>query len=597
MTGGDNVNVAIADAIGPDGGWGWMIVFSSFMIHFIMDGITYAMAEIYLEPMLTALKLDRGHVSAIFSNLPAITLFSGPIATVFTNMYGCRIVTIVGACLASLGFFLSRWWENIYYYYITIGLMGGFGLIYAPAIISVAYYFDRKRSLAMGIAVCASGFGTVIFPPLMHWMIKTLFRREYKPALLVESGIILTCVIFGALMLPLPQEKAERRREEIKTRKQAKRQAASVTQNLANTELQQQAPLLAGRQLVDSARAGKTNTAVSASSNANQQKPPVALQSKPDDPTQSDDENEEEDEHLASRASPAVIRKDAMYQGSLENIPLYKENIEEYHRKIITPLEVTDQPASSTAAATNVDHIKVKGFFGELKAEVGIKFLADGAFLLFTISNFLTSLGFNVPYNFAHDLAKDAHVVEHQREYVIMSIGLSNAIGRIIIGYLGDHKKINRLYLYNSTLILAGIATILAPYCRSNVIPHIAYASVFGFFSGGYVGLTSIIITDLVGIHNLSSAFGIILLFQGIAVAIGTPVTGIMRDSFAKHARPFLWPYFTFGSFIVLSGIILFGIPTLKRRQQRCRKLTKTELDMGVVSYADKNPSSPEQQK
>lgn len=22
----------------PDGGWGWVIVFSSFMIHFIMDG-------------------------------------------------------------------------------------------------------------------------------------------------------------------------------------------------------------------------------------------------------------------------------------------------------------------------------------------------------------------------------------------------------------------------------------------------------------------------------------------------------------------------------------------------------------------------------
>lgn len=76
------------------------------------------------------------------------------------------------------------------------------------------------------------------------------------------------------------------------------------------------------------------------------------------------------------------------------------------------------------------------------------------------------------------------------------------------------------------TLVVAGIATISAPHCGSSVISHIGYASIFGFFSGGYVGLTVIIIADLVGVDNVSSALGIILLFQGIAVFIGTPLTG-----------------------------------------------------------------------
>jgi len=31
-------NGVIPRTIVPDGGWGWVIVFSSFMIHFIMDG-------------------------------------------------------------------------------------------------------------------------------------------------------------------------------------------------------------------------------------------------------------------------------------------------------------------------------------------------------------------------------------------------------------------------------------------------------------------------------------------------------------------------------------------------------------------------------
>ncbi|CAF4169960.1 unnamed protein product [Rotaria sordida] len=204
MTGSSNTNTNVPGKIVPDGGWGWVIVFSSFMIHFIMDGITYAMAEIYLEPMLEKFQLNRGYVSAIFSILPAVTLGAGPIATVFTNMYGCRIVTIVGACLASLGFFLSRWWVNIYYYYITIGITGGigFGLIYAPALISVGYYFERKRSLAVGIAI------------------------------------------------PLPQEHSEQRRAQLRLRKEAKQQAARVVEQAANTD-EQQTKLLTNRERLD----------------------------------------------------------------------------------------------------------------------------------------------------------------------------------------------------------------------------------------------------------------------------------------------------------------------------------------------------------
>lgn len=38
----------------------------------------------------------------------------------------------------------------------------GFGLIYLPAIVSVTMYFEKYRSLATGIAVCGSGFGTYV---------------------------------------------------------------------------------------------------------------------------------------------------------------------------------------------------------------------------------------------------------------------------------------------------------------------------------------------------------------------------------------------------------------------------------------------------
>jgi len=52
------------------------------------------------------------------------------------------------------------------------------------------------------------------------------------------------------------------------------------------------------------------------------------------------------------------------------------------------------------------------------------------------------------------------------------------------------------------------------------------YGSVFGFTIGAYVGLTSVILVDLLGLEKLTNAFGILLLFQGIAALIGPPIAG-----------------------------------------------------------------------
>jgi len=135
---------------------------------------------------------------------------------------------------------------------------------------------------------------------------------------------------------------------------------------------------------------------------------------------------------------------------------------------------------------------------------------------------------------------------------------------------------------------MAGIATMVAPLCGSIVYSHMSYASLFGFFSGGYVGLTTVIADDLLGKDNVSNALGILYLFQGIATALGTPIVGkrkffsiiynfiylkgAMRDAFADFSQPYLWPYLIFGGSIVLSGIIFFPLVFSRRRQEPHQK-------------------------
>ena len=47
----------------------------------------------------------------------------------------------------------------------------GFGLMYLPSIVMVGFYFDKKRALATGIAVCGSGIGTFLFAPLANFLV------------------------------------------------------------------------------------------------------------------------------------------------------------------------------------------------------------------------------------------------------------------------------------------------------------------------------------------------------------------------------------------------------------------------------------------
>jgi len=43
--------------------------------------------------------------------------------------------------------------------------------MYLPSIVMVSFYFDRRRALATGIAVCGSGVGTFVLAPFFNFLV------------------------------------------------------------------------------------------------------------------------------------------------------------------------------------------------------------------------------------------------------------------------------------------------------------------------------------------------------------------------------------------------------------------------------------------
>jgi len=574
---------SIASVSPPDGGWGWWVVFASFMIHIVADGITYSFG-IFLVALIDKFNADRGYASLIPSILVGITLGSGPIASSFVNKYGCRTVTILGAIIAAGGLALSMFATSITYLFFSVGVCTGFGfgLIYLPAIVSVSMYFEKKRAFATGIAVCGSGLGTFIMAPVTEGLITAL---DWEYAILVTGGLVLSCCAFGCLMRPL--ESSQAKKEELSDEEEkpltlsngippggepadnGKPQNGHVV--LSPPELQvngtavpyiqpfaQQMGMANGGKV--GAGSGKYNEmarmAMSHPAFLNQaeQRPQVVFGS------HSQFENIKK-RQMSAVTSGVMGRKDIFYSGSLYNIPEFKDNPHTYRRsmrKIATETGQLSRGEEETKVlCCNVSSKNARVF----QQMVDFSLFKDPIFLMYAVSNFFTSIGFNVPYVYTVDRARGWEISEKDAAFLLSIIGIANTLGRLFLGWLSDRRFINRLYLYNSCLVLCGVSMGLSSFMATYTW-QIIYCAIFGVTSGAYVGLTSVVLVDLLGLDKLTNAFGLLLMFQGIASVIGPPFTGALYDALGNYDAGF---YFA-GTMIFISGAMLFAIPALQKR-------------------------------
>ena len=95
------------------------------------------------------------------------------------------------------------------------------------------------------------------------------------------------------------------------------------------------------------------------------------------------------------------------------------------------------------------------------------------------------------------------------------------SVSRIIS--VEKHEIHSQHYLHNFFCFFTAMG--LSNFCY-DYTSQAVYCVIFGITSGAYVGLTSVVLVDLLGLDKLTNAFGLLLLFQGIASVIGSPFIG-----------------------------------------------------------------------
>lgn len=159
----------------------WIVVGAAFASMFTVFGVVYSFG-VFFEPMAREFRVGQGATSIVF----AVTAFSfftlGAVTGPIADRAGPRRVVLTGAVAMSAGLALTALTPSIWVGYATYGLGVGVGTAcgYVPMVAAVSARFDRRRAMAIGVAVSGIGVGTLAVPPVAALLVGPLgWRRTY----------------------------------------------------------------------------------------------------------------------------------------------------------------------------------------------------------------------------------------------------------------------------------------------------------------------------------------------------------------------------------------------------------------------------------
>ncbi|XP_033759651.1 monocarboxylate transporter 5-like [Pecten maximus] len=193
--------------------------------------------------------------------------------------------------------------------------------------------------------------------------------------------------------------------------------------------------------------------------------------------------------------------------------------------------------------------------------------LKSPTMLLYGASCFLVMFGFYIPANVLPVWASDVNLSTEEGAFLISAMGLSNTIGRVLIGYITDKPWANCLIINNTGLLIGGLATCFVPF-YTTFETLVIYAVVFGITMAVFILLGSILMAELLGEHKINSSFGLVGLSLGLSTFVGSPLAGTLSDISGTYNVAF---YFA-GITMVLGGLICLPLRRISNLEQRRRK-------------------------
>ncbi|MDQ1193845.1 MFS family permease [Brevundimonas vesicularis] len=187
---------------GKTGFSGWSVV-AGVLVALTLCGTSLAASTfgVLTARWSAAFGWRQADLSGALSAFLVCALLAVPFAGRAVDCFGSRRVAAVGivafAALIASGALIQNSVAQVYVFYGAMGLVGAFTnpIIYLR---TLSLWFDRRRGLALGIAVSGQGIGAAVLPWLTQRLIQTL---DWRLTLLVLAGVLVVVILPTVILL------------------------------------------------------------------------------------------------------------------------------------------------------------------------------------------------------------------------------------------------------------------------------------------------------------------------------------------------------------------------------------------------------------
>lgn len=200
---------------------------------------------------------------------------------------------------------------------------------------------------------------------------------------------------------------------------------------------------------------------------------------------------------------------------------------DKYEAKEMLPMgEKTEEAMTTTNEAKSKKAKKKKPKKGKKLLDFSI--FSNRGFVIYAISKFILVLGLFVPPILLVNYAKDIGVPDTEAAFLLSIIGFIDIFARPSCGVVAGLKFIrpHMAYLFSFAMLFNGLTDICS--ARANNYTALVIFCVFFGISYGMVGALQFeVLMAIVGSQKFSSAIGLVLLIEAVAVLIGPPSAGM----------------------------------------------------------------------
>lgn len=179
--------------------YAWWILVSCCALQLAGQGILGNCAGIFYAPVAKALGVGRGTVSLYMTIMNVAVCFMLPFSGKYLQKCKVQVVLPICMTLMCVNAALLSVYNNVYMWYVAgaiQGLLGAFILL-VPSPMILSNWFHKKTGFAIGLAMAFSGFGGIVFNPIISGALAAWgWRKAYLVYAALAAVVSLPFLIF-----------------------------------------------------------------------------------------------------------------------------------------------------------------------------------------------------------------------------------------------------------------------------------------------------------------------------------------------------------------------------------------------------------------